>query len=102
MKNPDRERRATEFLNGLPVQGRPAELPGPSGDEDGDAGALPAPAWLRHRGHSGGEKPPSPTVHRMRHDGPLTGPEQQAPCHILVYQGSGEEEVADCGGRYEG
>ena len=62
--------RATDILNGLPVQGRPVELPGegmpgPSGDEDDNAGSLPIPACLGHCGHSGGGKPPPPTVHPM-------------------------------------
>ena len=62
--------RGADISNGLPGQGRPAELPGggmtqPSGDEDVDAGALTALACPRHRGHYGGWKPPPPTVHLM-------------------------------------
>ena len=79
LDNPDRRGRATDFLNGIPVEGRPAELPGRgmtglSGDEDGDAGALPAPECPQHRGHSVGGKPPPPTVHTMQYDGPPAGP----------------------------
>ena len=60
----------TDILNGLPGQGRPAELPGGempglSGDEDGDVGKLPTPACPEHRGYSGGDKPHPPTVHLM-------------------------------------
>ena len=87
---------SADLSNGLPVQGRPAELPGggmpgTSGDEDGDAGALPAPEFPRHRVYYGGGKPPPPTVHTMRHSGPLAGTERQAPCHSSVCQGSGAE-----------
>ena len=35
-------------------------MPRPSGNEDDDAGELPAPACPIHRGHSGGGKPPHP------------------------------------------
>ena len=74
--------RAADILHGLPVQGRPAELPGggtpgPSCDEDGDASLFPIPACYGHRGHSGVGKPPPPTVHPMRHAGPPAGTEQQ-------------------------
>ena len=49
MENPGRGGRATDFMNDFPSKGRPAELPGggmpgPSGDEDGNMGALPTPA----------------------------------------------------------
>ena len=75
--------------NGLSVQGRPAETPGegmtgPSSDKDGDAGSLPTPACPGHRGFSGGEKPPPPRLHLMRHDVSPLGTEQQSPCHISV------------------
>ena len=48
LENPSPGVQATEFPNNIPVEGRPAELPGggmpgSSGDEDGNAGALPAP-----------------------------------------------------------
>ena len=74
----------------------------PSGNKDGDAGALTAPACHRHRGHSGVVKPTPPTVRPMRHDGALTGPERQATCHSPVCQGSGAEEAAARGGGDEG
>ena len=62
--------RALYISNGLPGQGRPAELPGggmpgPSGNEDGDVGTLPTPACHGHRGHAGGGKPLPPMVHPM-------------------------------------
>ena len=70
LENPGHRGRATDISNGLLVQGRLAELPsggmpGQSGDEEGDAGAIPAPACPRHRGHSIREEPPPPTVHLM-------------------------------------
>ena len=48
LDKPGHGARDMDISNGLPGQGRPAELPGggmpgPNGDEDGDAGALPAP-----------------------------------------------------------
>ena len=75
-----------DFHNAFPGKGRPAELPGggmpgPSGNEDGNVGALLAPACLRHRGHSGGGKPTPTTVRPVRHAGTLAGPERQAPGH---------------------
>ena len=99
LDNPGRRGRAMDISNGLPGQGRPAELlgggmPGPSGDKYGDAGALPALACPKQRGHSGGGKPPPPTVHPMRHAGPPAGAERQATCHSSVRQGSGAEEAA--------
>ena len=62
---------------------------GLSGDEDGNSGALPVLACLRHCGYSGGGKPPPPTVLLMRHVGPPAGPERQAPGHGTVCQGVG-------------
>ena len=89
MENPGYGMRAMDLPNGIPGKGRSAELPDggiprPSGDLDGNAGALPAPACPRHRDHSVGEKPPPPTVRPMRHDGLPAGPERQAPCHSPV------------------
>ena len=51
----------------LSGKGGTADMPrggvsGESGDEDGNAGALSAPACPRHRGDDGGRKIPSPTV----------------------------------------
>ena len=77
-------------------------MPGPSGDEDGNAGALPVPACPRHRGHYGGGKPFQPMLHPMRNAVPLAGPEWQAPSHSSVRQGSGAEEAAAIGGVVEG
>ena len=37
-------------------------VPGESGDEDGSAGEIRAPACPRHRGYAGGRKLPPPTV----------------------------------------
>ena len=48
MEHPGRREWVTDFKNEFPGEGSPTELPdggltGPSGDEDGNAGALPAP-----------------------------------------------------------
>ena len=48
LENPVRGGRTTDISYGIPGKGRPVELPGggmpgPIGDKDGDAGALPAP-----------------------------------------------------------
>ena len=107
MDNPGHRGRATEFPNGIPSKGGPTEMrgggmPGRSSDEDSNAGALPATACPRYRGHSGGGEPLIPTVRPMQHDSPLAGPERQAPCHIPLCQGSGAEEAAARGGGEEG
>ena len=44
-------------------------VPGQSGDEDGNAGALRVPACPRHCGDSGGRELPSPMVRPMQHAG---------------------------------
>ena len=107
MDNPGHGDRSTDFPNDFPGEMRPAEMPGggmpgPRGDEDSNAGAIPAPARPWHRGHYGGGKLPSPTVRPMRHDGPPAGPERQALCHGPFCQGSGAEEAAARGGGEEG
>ena len=85
--------RAADIIHGLPVQGRPADLPGggmprTSGDQDGDAGTFSAPACPGYRGHFGGGKHPPPTVPPMQHAGPLAYTERKAPCHRTLRQGS--------------
>ena len=77
-------------------------MPGLSDDEDGDVGSILIPACHGHRGHSGGGKPTPPTVNPMRHAGPPSGTEWQAPCHRSVRQGSGEKEAEARGGGSEG
>ena len=69
-------RRTTDVSDGLPDQGRSAELP--SGglprkgrDEGGDADALLQPACPGYRDHLGGGKPPPPKVLMMRHAGTM-------------------------------
>ena len=104
---PGHRGRGTDISNGLTGQGRPAELPGggmpgPSNDEDGDAGVLPAPAFPRQCGHSRVGKPTPPMMHRMRHAGPPAGAERKSPCHRAVRQGSGAEEVESHGGIVQG
>ena len=54
-------------------------MPGENGDEDGDAGALCAPACIRHCGDAGGRKLPPTTVRQVRHAGPLEGDELASP-----------------------
>ena len=71
-------RRTTEVLDGLPDQGRAAELPSrglprTNRDEDGDADALLQPACPVYCDHLGGEKPPPPKVLTMRHAGDVEG-----------------------------
>ena len=107
MEHPGRGGWASDFQDDLPGKRRPAELsnggmPGPSGDKDGNAGALHAPVFTRHRGYSGGGKLPPTMVRPMRNAGPLAGPERQAPGHGTVCQGSGAEETTTCGGGDEG
>ena len=92
MEHPDRGDRASDLQDDLTGEGRTAELssgrmPGQSGDEDGNAGALLEPACLRHRGDSGGRKLPPPTVRPMRHAGPQADPERTAPGHGTVCKG---------------
>ena len=40
-------------------------LPGDTGNEEFNAGALRAPACPRHRGDAGGKKLPQPMVHQV-------------------------------------
>ena len=107
LENPGRGGRATDFMNGIPGEGRPVEIPsrempGPSGDKDGNAGAIPAPACPRHRGNYEGGKPPPPTVRLMRHASHLAGAERQAPCRNPVCQRPVAEETAACRGGDKG
>ena len=106
-KTPANGGRATDFQNDLPVEGRPAELPGggiprTSDNKEGDTGPFYAPACPGHRGNFGGGKPPAPTVPPMRHAGPLSYTERKAPCHRTVRQGSGAKEAAVIGGGFDG
>ena len=107
MDHPGRGDWASDFQYDLPVEGRPAELPsggipGQSGDKDGNAGAIIAPACPRHCGDSGGGKLPPPTVRLMRHAGPQAVHELMAPDHGTVYKGDGVEDKTACGGGGEG
>ena len=100
-------RRAADVLDGLPNQGRAAELPSggltsPGREEDGDADALFQPACPRYRDHFGGGKPPPPTVPPMQHSGPMEGTKRQAPCHCTVRKGRGTKEAWYGGGGVEG
>ena len=73
-------------------------MPRPNGDEDGNAGALPAPACPRHRGYSGGGKLPSPTVRLMRHACHQAEPEQTG-CGNIKNETNKERGRAEEGGR---
>ena len=107
LENLDHRGRSADASYGLPIQGRPAELPGggmhrTSDEEDGNAGTFSAPAYPGHRGHFGGWKPPPPTVPPMQHAGPLDYIERKAPCYHTVRQGRGAKNAAVRGGRVEG
>ena len=100
-------RRTTDVQDGLPNQGRSAELP--SGglprtdrDADGDADALLQPACLGYRDCLGGGKPPPPKVPTMQHDCSMEGIKRKAPRHRTVQKGRGKEEALDGGGGVEG
>ena len=54
-------------------------VPRKHGNEDGDAGALRAPACPRHRGDAGERKLPPPTVHLVQHAGPPAGVDRASP-----------------------
>ena len=82
-----------DFLSG---KGRTADMPrggvpGESGDEDGNAGTLCAPACPRYCGDTGGRKLPPLTMRQVRHAGPPEGAERAAPGDRTVPQGSGKE-----------
>ena len=99
--------RAADISNSPPCQGRFTELPGgwmpgPSSDEDGDAGSLSIPACPGHCSHSGGGKTPPHTVHPMQHAGPPVGTECQAPYHSLVIQKRGAKDAAASEGGAKG
>ena len=103
MEHTSRGDRTPDLQDVLPGEGRTAEMsvggvPRQSGDEDGNAGALCAPACSRHRGDSGGRKLPPPTVRSMLHDGPPAGLEQAEPGHSTVYKGGVAEETTSGGG----
>ena len=68
-------------------------VPGKSGDEDGNAGALRAQACPRHYGDTGGRKVSPPTVRPVRHAVPPEGAERAAPGDHPVPQGSGKEDT---------
>ena len=75
MEKPGRGYWALDFQDDFSVEGRPTELPGGgmpglSGEEDGNAGKLPALECPRHRGDYGVTKIPPPTVRLMQHSGP--------------------------------
>ena len=71
-------RPAADVPDGLPDQGRAAELPSgglprPGRDKDGDADALFQPACPGYCDHLGGGKPPPPKVLTMRNAGAMEG-----------------------------
>ena len=100
-------RRAADVPDGLPNQGRDAELP--SGgltrlgrDEGGDADALFQPECPGYNDHLGGGKPPPPTVTTMRHAGPMEGTKRQASRYRTVRKVRRKKEASDGGGGVEG
>ena len=103
MEHTNRGGRTPDLPDVLPGKGRTADMPrggvpGESGDEDGTAGALRAPAYPRHRGDYGRRKLPPPTVCPMRHAGPPAGLERTAPGHGTVCNEGGAEEMMTGGG----
>ena len=71
-------RRPEDVPDGLPDQGRAAELPcrglpRTGRDKDGDADAFLQPACPVYCDHLGGGKPPIPKVLTMRHAGTMEG-----------------------------
>ena len=100
-------RRPVNVSDGLPDQGRAKELPcggltRKGWDTDSDADAFLQPAYPGHRDHLGGGKPPTPKMITMQHAGTVEGTQQEAPCHRVVQDRGGAEEMADSGGRAEG
>ena len=100
-------RRATDVPDGLPKQGRSAELPiggltRPGRDKDGDADAIFQPECPEYRDHLGGGKHPPPKVPTMRHAGPMEDIKRQAPHHRTLQKGRGKKEASDGGGGVEG
>ena len=98
---------APELPDVLSGKGGTAEMPrvgvpGESGDEDGNAGALRAPACPQQRGDAGGRKLPPPTVRPVQHAGPQEGAKRAAPGDCAVPQGSRKEEMAAGRDRDEG
>ena len=73
----------------MPCGGVPKE----TGNEDGEAGALHAPACPRHRGDAGGRKLPPPTVRQVQHAGPLEGDEWAPRGDRAVCKRGGEKET---------
>ena len=98
--------RDADVPDGLPDQGRDAELPSGglprSGrDEYGDADALFQPECPGYRDHFGGGKPTPPKMSLMQHAGPMEGTKRQAPHHHTIRKGRGTKEASDGGGRFE-
>ena len=95
--------RTPDLTDVLPGEGRTAKLrsggvPGQSGDEDSNAGALIAPAFPRHRGDYGGRKLTPPTVRPLRNASPPAGIKRAAPEHSVVQKGGRTEETTTGGG----
>ena len=97
--NPDRGQGLPGIPDVLSKKGGTVEMPRggvlrETGDEDGDAGALCAPACPRHRGDAGGRKLLPPTVPRVLHAGPPEGAELAPPGDRAVCERGGEKETA--------
>ena len=82
--------------DGLPNRRRTVELHhqgiyGTGVTAYGDAGSFISLACPGYCNNIGGGKPPPPTVHPVQHSGALEFTEWEAPCHLPVRQGGGEE-----------
>ena len=107
LENLGNGRIVADVPHGLPVQGRPVELPNggmprTSGNEDGNVRTFYAPACPGHCDDFGGGKYPPLTLPPMRHDITLEYTEWKAPCHHTVHHRSGSEEATVSGGGIEG
>ena len=99
LDNPDIRQGPPGIPDVLSGKGGTAEMPrggvpGETGDEDGDVGALCAPACPLHRGDDGGRKIHPPTMRQVRHAGPPEGAEWAPPGDCAVCERGREKETA--------
>ena len=71
-------------------------VPGETGNEEYNAGAIRAPACPRHRGDAGGRKLPPPTVSQVGHAGTQEGA-KWAPLGYRAVCKRGREEAMAAG-----
>ena len=98
MDTPD-GKRGQDIQDVFPDEGGTAAIsygrvPGDTGNEDGNAGALRALACPRHRGDSGGRKLLPPTVCQVRHSDLQEGAHWAPPGDRAVCKRGGEEVTA--------